>query len=166
MAAHQAPPSLGFSRQEHRSGLPFPSPVHESEKWKWSRSVGLLSFLIYFKNNSKVTQMLIEAPSSSHKLNTKSSSSQIWPSAPESLENLLKIQISNHTVIKYSRWGLENCSLVRVQGFPGRSDGKESACNAEDPGSIPGSGRSPWRREWQPTLVFLPEFHGQRSLVG
>ena len=38
-AAHQAPPSLGFSRQEHWSGLPFPSPMHESEKWKWSRSV-------------------------------------------------------------------------------------------------------------------------------
>ena len=38
-AAHQAPPSLGFSRQEHWSGLPFPSPTHESEKWKWSRSV-------------------------------------------------------------------------------------------------------------------------------
>ena len=31
MAAHQAPPSLGFSRQEHWSGLPFPSPMHESE---------------------------------------------------------------------------------------------------------------------------------------
>ena len=27
-------PSLGFSRQEHWSGLPFPSPMHESEKWK------------------------------------------------------------------------------------------------------------------------------------
>ena len=39
MAAHQAPPSLGFSRQEHWSGLPFPSPMHESEKWKWSHSV-------------------------------------------------------------------------------------------------------------------------------
>ena len=38
-AAHQAHPSLGFSRQEHWSGLPFPSPVHESEKWKWSCSV-------------------------------------------------------------------------------------------------------------------------------
>ena len=38
-AAHQAPPSLGFSRQEHWSGLPFPSPMHESEKLKWSRSV-------------------------------------------------------------------------------------------------------------------------------
>ena len=31
-AAHQASPSLGFSRQEHWSGLPFPSPMHESEK--------------------------------------------------------------------------------------------------------------------------------------
>ena len=39
MAAHQALPSLGFSRQEHWSGLPFPSPKHESEKWKWIRSV-------------------------------------------------------------------------------------------------------------------------------
>ena len=37
-AAHQAPPSLEFSRQEHWSGLPFPSPMHENEKWKWSRS--------------------------------------------------------------------------------------------------------------------------------
>ena len=31
-AAYQAPPSPGFSRQEHWSGLPFPSPMHESEK--------------------------------------------------------------------------------------------------------------------------------------
>ena len=31
-AAHQAPLCLGFSRQEHWSGLPFPAPVHESEK--------------------------------------------------------------------------------------------------------------------------------------
>ena len=34
-----ATPSLGFSRQEHWSGLPFPSPMHKSEKWKWSHSV-------------------------------------------------------------------------------------------------------------------------------
>ena len=32
-------PVPGFSRQEHWSGLPFPSPMNESEKWKWSRSV-------------------------------------------------------------------------------------------------------------------------------
>ena len=30
---YQAPLSMGFSRQEHWSGLPFPSPMHESEKW-------------------------------------------------------------------------------------------------------------------------------------
>jgi len=37
MAAHQAPPSLGFSRQEHWSGLPFPSQFEQipgnSEGW-------------------------------------------------------------------------------------------------------------------------------------
>ena len=32
MAAHQAPPSLGFSSQEHWSGLPFPSPMHETKE--------------------------------------------------------------------------------------------------------------------------------------
>ena len=30
-AAYQAPPSMGFSRQEYWSGLPLPSPMHESE---------------------------------------------------------------------------------------------------------------------------------------
>ena len=44
--------------------------------------------------------------------------------------------------------------------------GKEPACNAGDAASIPGSGRFPWRRQWQATPVFLPgESHGQRSLV-
>ena len=38
-AAHQTPLSLGFSRWEHWSGLSFPSPMHKSEKGKWSRSV-------------------------------------------------------------------------------------------------------------------------------
>ena len=31
-AAYQAPLSMGFSRQEHWRGLPFPSPMQESEK--------------------------------------------------------------------------------------------------------------------------------------
>ena len=52
-------------------------------------------------------------------------------------------------------------------GLPNDSDGKESACNAEDPGFIPGLGRSLGEGKWQPTPVFLPgESHGQRSLVG
>ena len=49
-------------------------------------------------------------------------------------------------------------------GFPGGSDAKESACNAEDVGSILGSDpwvrNIPWRRKWQPIPVFLPgEFY-------
>ena len=55
-----------------------------------------------------------------------------------------------------------------LKGFPGRSDGKESTCNAGDLGSVPGLGRSPGEgNSWLPTPVFLPgEFHGQRKLAG
>ena len=53
------------------------------------------------------------------------------------------------------------------KGFPRGSDGKESACNAGDPGSITGLLRFPWRKKWQPTPEFFPgESHGQRSLAG
>ena len=56
------------------------------------------------------------------------------------------------------------CTLM--QGSPGDSYGKESACNVGDPGSISGMGRSPGGGAWQPTPVFLPgEFHGRRSWV-
>ena len=42
-----------------------------------------------------------------------------------------------------------------------------NAGDGRDAGSIPGSGRSPWRREWQPTPVFSPvKSHGQWSLAG
>ena len=51
-------------------------------------------------------------------------------------------------------------------GFPGGSDGKETACNAGDPSLIPGLGRFPCRRDWPPTPVFLPErSHKQGSLA-
>ena len=53
-----------------------------------------------------------------------------------------------------------------ISGFPGGSDGKESAYNAGDPGLILGLGRS-LDKGWQPTPVFLPgELHGQRILAG
>ena len=51
--------------------------------------------------------------------------------------------------------------------FPGGSEGKVSACNVGDPGSIPGLGRSPGEGNGQSTPVLLPgKSHGQRSLVG
>ena len=54
-----------------------------------------------------------------------------------------------------------------VMGFLGRSDGEEFACNAGDPGLIPGVGKIFWREEWKLTPVFVPgESHGQWSLAG
>ena len=52
-------------------------------------------------------------------------------------------------------------------GFPGGSVFKESASNAGDPGSIPGSGRSPAGGHGNPLQYScLENPHGQRSLVG
>ena len=42
-------------------------------------------------------------------------------------------------------------------GFSGGSDNKEFGCNSGDLGSITGLEKIPWRRECQPTPVFLPE---------
>ena len=42
-----------------------------------------------------------------------------------------------------------------------------STGDVRDMGSLPGLGRFPWHRKWQPTPVFLPEeSHEQRSLAG
>ena len=50
-----------------------------------------------------------------------------------------------------------NCIFcLLVLGFPGGSDGKESACSAQDLGSIPGLERSPGEgNEWLPTPELL-----------
>ena len=73
MAAHQAPPFLGFSRQEHRSGLPFPSPMHESEKWKWSRSV-VSNYLVPFKEIPHSS----EFPHPFHHVRTQENDGHTW----------------------------------------------------------------------------------------
>ena len=52
-------------------------------------------------------------------------------------------------------------------GFPGSSDGKESACDLGDLGSMSGSGRSPGGGRGNPLQCsFLENPHGQRSLAG
>ena len=51
-------------------------------------------------------------------------------------------------------------------GFPHSSVGKESSCNAGDPGLIRVR-KIPWRRKWQSTPALLPgKSHGWRSLIG
>ena len=71
-------------------------------------------------------------------------------------------------VLQYSLYlGFSHLIGAIIMGFPGGSDGEESACNTEDKSFIPGSGRFPWRRAWLFTAVFMPgEFNGQRSLGG
>ena len=62
--------------------------------------------------------------------------------------------------IKYS-------CLKQIWGFPAGSDGKESACNAGDPGSIPGLGGSPGEGNGNPLQCScLENPHGQRNLAG
>ena len=58
------------------------------------------------------------------------------------------------------------CFLSKELSLTGGSDGRV-CLQCERPSSHPWVGKIPWRREWLPTLVFLPgEFHGQRSLAG
>ena len=47
-------------------------------------------------------------------------------------------------------------SMIPPMCFPGGSDSKESACNAEEPGSIPGSGRSPGEGNGNPLQYSCP----------
>ena len=66
-----------------------------------------------------------------------------------------------YTQLLYLPWS------VLELGFPGGSDGKESACNAGDLGSIPGLGRPPGGGPGNPLQYScLENPHGQRSLVG
>ena len=52
-------------------------------------------------------------------------------------------------------------------GFPGGSDRKRTCLQCRRPEFNPWVGKIPWRREWQPTPVFLPvKSHGRRSLTG
>ena len=52
-------------------------------------------------------------------------------------------------------------------GLPTWLSGKESTCQCRRCRFDPWVGKIPWRRKWQPALVFLPgETHEQRSLVG
>ena len=112
MAAHQAPPSLGFSRQEHWSGLPFPSTMHESEKWK-VKSLSCVWLL------ATPWTAAYQAPPS-----TGFSRQEYWSGVP--------LTGSYYIFTLYS-----------YICFPHSSVSKESACNAGDQDSVPGSGKSP-----------------------
>ena len=142
MTAHQTPLSLGFSRQEHWSGLPFPSPVHESEKWKWSHSV-------------------VSDPQGPHGLQpTRLLHPWDFPgrSTGVGCHCLLRIVCyiyqNKGTLVWFLGWNIHwrrnRLPTPIFLGFPCGSAGKESTCNVGDLGSIPGLGRSPGKEKGYP----------------
>ena len=79
------------------------------------------------------------------------------------------------TLLKAEKWQQQQTTktkckgslICKYQGFPGGSAGKESACNAGDPGSIPGSGRSLGEGiDYPLQCSCLENPRRQRSLVG
>ena len=88
-------------------------------------------------------------------------------------QSLIWLQISTCTsvLLKLPLFANLLCSFSHIAhtlwGFPGGSAVKKLPPRAGDTGSIPGSGKIPWRRKWHPTPVFFPgKSHGQRSLAG
>ena len=66
----------------------------------------------------------------------------------------MRIQIINKILMNTKTCNWELCMII--VGFPGSSAGKESACNAGDPGSIPGSGRFPGEGIGHPVSLGFP----------
>jgi len=66
--------------------------------------------------------------------------------------------------LKISSSILLNNKIVIIKGFSGGSVDNESACQCRSLGFDPWFRMILWRREWQPTPVFLPgKSHGQRT---
>ena len=114
MAAHRAPPSLGFSRQEHWSGLPFLSPMHESEKWK----VKSLSRVWLF---ATLWTIAYQAP-----LSVGFSRQEYWSGLPfPSPMHESEKWMRSRSVVSNS-WrphGLQPTRLLHPWDFPGKSTG-------------------------------------------
>ena len=58
-------------------------------------------------------------------------------------------------MVKQTTYDRDAFKLLFHDGFPGGSDGKASAYNAGDPGSIPGSGRSPGGGNGNEEIIFM-----------
>ena len=122
-----ATPSLGFSRQEHWSGLPFPSPMHKSEKWKWSRSVMSDSSRPHGLHPTRLLRPW-DFPDKS-------------PGMGCHCLSQCESECVSHLVMSYSLWpdGLQPTRLLRPWDFPGKSTGV--GCHFLSRGSS-------WPRDW------------------
>ena len=148
--ACQAPLSMEFSRQEYCSGLPCPSPRDFSNPGIKPASPPLAGGFftteppaspVYIHTYIHIYfYFIVSCTLYSYYINIY----DIKCYSPKSFSDIQQ----NFVQILYC------CNSSK--GFPGGSYSKESACNMGHLGSIPGLGKFPWMRAWQPTPVFLP----------
>ena len=162
--AHQAPLSMGFLRQEYWSALPFPipgdipdpgskpSPVESPALarrffTKWHPLGSLKQFHFFFWPLCHVCRILVFQPG----IEPVPPAVEAW-----SLNHCTAREVPRNSF--YHLW----CPSYTIF-FLGSSDGKESACNARDPGSIPGEDLL--EKEMAIYSSILAS-RGQKSLVG
>ena len=79
----------------------------------------------------------------------------------------LKIMLDKRDSMSFYLWACIMCTVTRIKELSWWLSGKESACQCRRYGFDPWVGKTPWRKKWQPTPIFLPgKLHGQRALVG
>ena len=128
-AAYQAPPSMGFSRQEYWSGVPCPSP-EESSRW----SEKTIPIFLYFLHS-----ILVQNIFQKMYVQTKNQIKQNWK------------QIYKCPYLVFNRWGascepsifhsLELPYKRPFQDFPGGKVDRNQPDIAGETGLIPGPGR-------------------------
>ena len=81
--------------------------------------------------------------------------------------NMLQYSCLENSRDRLSSWAIvHGVKKNQTSGLPWWLNGKESTCQSRRRGFDPWVGKIPWRRKWQPTLIFLPgKSHGQRSLI-
>ena len=141
--AYQAPLSMGFSRQEYWSGLPFPNKmVAIGKKWIFSSILVVESTDQADESEDHRIRIWCQLRDDLHQPGF-----YVWP-----LWRHISLRISGHTLSSRLPWWLRWQSIC---------------LQCRRPRFDPWVGKIPWGRKWQPTSVFLPgESHGQRSLVG
>ena len=159
--AYKASPSMGFSRQEYWSLLPFPSPGYLPDPGIEPQFLALQSDSFPYEPSGKPlcrkwTMWSFKDGVPLH----------MWERLSQSVVFSCRIFWANETGGNVNK-SSNSSGLSWINAFLVAQTVKESACNAGDLGLIPGSGRFPWRRKWQPTSVFLPgKSQEPRSLDG
>ena len=156
---HQAPLSMGFSRQEYWSGVPFPSPGDLPDpgiKPKFPPQTGG-----FFTTGSPGKPMCRHEHSTAQNFIPELLRLNCWP--------MWDTSWSDTNLPLPLLFRLQSC-FVSLFTLIHDNSGREPACQCRRHnrcGLDIWVGKIPWRRAWQPAPVFLPgESHEQRSLVG